>query len=119
MDFEIAVIGVGLARQQALEFPTCGLGAQFFEARLGFGDDGGVILGFAQLNQFERIGDLPLDAAIARYRLVEPGAFTQQLLRAIGIVPETRVLDFGVQFGEAAGRGIPVKDASSAAPATF
>ena len=91
----------------------------FSSVGLGFGDDLRLALGLAQLDQFERVVDLALDAAVAADRLVEPGALAQQLLRRGRIVPQARIFDLGVQFGEAPGCGIPVKDASSAAPATF
>ena len=119
MDFEIAVVAVGLAREQAFELAPRRLCAQFFERGLGFGDDRGLALGFAQFDQFERVRDLAFDAAIAADRLVEPGALAHQFLRRRRVVPELRVLGLGVQFGEAAVGGLPVKDASSAAPATF
>ena len=47
-------------------------------------------------------------------RLLELGALAHDLLRGLGIVPEVGILGLGVQFGEAALGGIPVKDASSA-----
>ncbi len=119
MDFEIAIVAVGLARQQAFELAPCCLGAQLFERRLGFGDDLRLALGFAQLDQLERVVDLALDAPVAGDRLVEPGALAQQLLRGGRVVPQARVFDLGVQLGETPGCCIPVKDASSAAPATF
>ena len=118
MDFEIAIVAVGLARQQAFELAPCRLGAQLFERGLGLGDDLRLALGLAELDQFERVVDLALDAPVAGDRLVEPGALAQQLLRRGGVVPQARVLRLGVQFGQAPGCRIPVKDASSAAPAT-
>jgi hypothetical protein len=118
MDLEIAIIGVGLAREQAFELAPGRLGAQPLQSRLGFGDDPSFALGFAELEQLERLVDLTLDAAVATDRLVEPGPLTQQLLRTLGIVPQVLILGLRVQLGETAGRGLPVKDASSAAPAT-
>ena len=118
MDFQIAIVAVGLARQQAFELAPCRLGAQLFERGLGLGDDLRLALGFAERDQFERVVDLVLDAPVAGDRLVEPGALAQQLLRRGRVVPQARVLRLGVQFGQAPGCRIPVKDASSAAPAT-
>jgi hypothetical protein len=118
MDFEIAVIGVGLAGQQAFEFASSGFGPQPLERRLGLGDDGVLALALAQLDQLARLVDLALDAPVAADRLVEPGALAQQLLGCLRIVPEVRVFGLRVQFGKAPGRGVPVKDASSAVPAT-
>jgi hypothetical protein len=119
MDFEIAVVAVGLARQEAFELAPRGFGAQLFECGLGLGDDTLVALGLTQFYELECLCNLALNAAIARYRVVEPRALAQQLLRGTRIVPQPRVFDLAVQFGEAPGRGIPVKDASSAVPATF
>ena len=118
MDFQIAVVAVGLARQQAFEFSPCRLGAQLSERSLGLGDDLRLALGFAERYQFERVVDLVLDAPVAGDRLVEPGALSQQLLRRGRVVPQARVLRLGVQFCQAPGCRIPVKDASSATPAT-
>jgi hypothetical protein len=46
------------------------------------------------------------------------GALAHQFLRLAGIVPQIRILGERVQLIKAAGRGIVVKDASSAVPAT-
>ena len=88
MHFEIAVIAVGLAREQAFELAPRRLGAQFFERGLGIGDDASLALGLAEFDQLERIGDLALDAPVAADRLVEPCALAQQLLRRGGIIPQ-------------------------------
>ena len=77
MDLEIAIVGVGLAREKALELSSRCLGAQPRECRLGLDDDAGLALGLAQLDQLERVGDLALDPPVAADRLVEPGALAQ------------------------------------------
>ena len=118
MDFEIAVIGVGLAGEQALELAPRRFRRAAFERRFGIGDDGRLALGLAQLDQLEGVGELPLDPAITADRLVEPGALAHQRLRRRGIIPEARILGLGVQLVEAAIGRLPVKDASSAAPTT-
>jgi len=118
VDLEIAVVAVGLARQQTFELATRRLGPQPLECGFGLGDDAGFAFCFAELDQLDRLVDLALDPPVAADRLVEPGAFTQQPLRARGIVPQVLILGLRVQLGETAGRGLPVKDASSAAPTT-
>ena len=117
MGFEVAIVGVGLARQQAFELALGGLGAQFFEASLGFGDDAAVALGLAQFDQLDRVPVVLLDALVAADQMVEPVALADQLLRRFGVVPELRVFGLPVQLTEATARGIPVKDASAAARA--
>jgi hypothetical protein len=118
VNLEIAVIGVGLARQQAFEFASGRFGAQPLERRFGLGDNRVLALALAQLDQLARLVDLALDAPVAADRLVETSAFAQQFLGCLRVVPEVRVLRLRVQLGKAPGRGVPVKDASSAAPAT-
>jgi hypothetical protein len=44
--------------------------------------------------------------------ITQTGALTHQGLGGVGVVPEGRVLDLGVQFIETGERGLPVKDAS-------
>jgi hypothetical protein len=96
MDFEIAIIGIGFARQQALELSSGRLRAQLLERRLGLGDDRGFALGLAKLDQLEGLFDLALDPPVATDRLVEAGALAQQLLRSSGIVPQLRILGLRV-----------------------
>jgi hypothetical protein len=87
MDLEIAVIAVGLARQQAFELALRSCDAQLFECRLGLGDDGGLAFGFAERDQLDRLVELALDPVVAADRLVEPGPLAQQFLRRRRIVP--------------------------------
>jgi hypothetical protein len=118
MDFEVAVIAVGLAREEALDLAPLCLGAQLFQARLGFGDDSRIALGLAEPDQLDRLVDLALDPAIAVDRPLQPGALAQQRLRRRRVVPQPGVFRLGVQLGEAPVGDLPVKDASSAAPTT-
>jgi hypothetical protein len=118
MHLEIAVVGVGLAGKEALELAARRLDAKVLERRLGVGDHADLALGLTQLDQLERFGDFTFDPLIAADRLVEFCAFAKQFLGCFSIVPQTRVFGLGIQLGEAAGRTFPVKDASSAAPAT-
>jgi hypothetical protein len=119
MDFEVAVISVGLARQQALDLALPRFFSQLFEVYFGFRDDRRIALGIAELDQIDRVIDLALDAAVAVDRAVQAGALAQQRLRRGRIVPQLGVFRLGVQLGEAAVGRLPVKDASSAAPTTF
>jgi hypothetical protein len=118
MHFEIAVIGISFAREQAFELASCRFYAEPFERRLGIGDHASVALGLAEFDQFECFGDFPLDPLIAANRLVESRALAEQLLCRFRIVPQAWIFDLSVQLREAASCCIPVKDASSAAPTT-
>jgi hypothetical protein len=119
MHFEIAVVGVSLARQQALDLAALRLLVQGGQQFLRVGDDGRVALRIAQLDQLDRIAEVALDAAVAVNGLFEAGALAQDLLRLVRVVPQFRVLGPVVQLGETPVRGVPVKDASSAAPTTL
>jgi hypothetical protein len=59
-----------------------------------------------------------LDAANGLEPVVQRVALTHHALRPRLVVPEIGVFRFFVQFGEASGRGVDVKDASSAAVRT-
>ncbi len=117
MDLEIAIIGVGLAGEQALELPLGDLGAQGLESGLRFGDDRGVAFCLAELDEAKLIVELALDPTIAVDGAVELVALAQQCLREGGLFPQLGVFRLGVQLVEAAGCVVPVKDASSAGKA--
>ena len=77
VDFEVTVVGVGFARQQALELASRSIRAQLLERRLGLGDDCRFALGLAELDQLAGLFDLALDPPVATDRLVEAGALAQ------------------------------------------
>jgi hypothetical protein len=115
VDFEIAVIAVGLPRQQAFELALGGFGAQLVECRLGLLDDALVALGLAQLDELDGVGVFLLDALVAVDQVFQAAALTGDLLRRFGVVPEIGRFDLFVQLGETPVGDIPVKDASAAA----
>jgi len=117
--FEVAVVAVGLTRKQAFELALCGFVAQLFERCLGFRDDAVIVLGLAQLDEFDRVAIVLFDTLIAADQMFEAGALARDFLRFVGVVPEIRVFDLGAQFGKAPVGDIPVKDASAAGRATF
>ena len=118
MDFEIAVVGVGLAGQQRFQLAPRHFHLQALERGFRLGDGFVVLLGFAQLDHGELVGEFLLDAADGIEPIVERVALAHHALAARRVVPESGILGFFVQLGEAARRGIDVKDASSAAAAT-
>ena len=87
MDLEIAVVAVGLARQQTFQLAPRRRGAQPFERRLGLGDDGGFALRLAERDQLDCVAELALDPPVAADRRFEPRPLAQQLLRRRRIVP--------------------------------
>jgi murein DD-endopeptidase MepM/ murein hydrolase activator NlpD len=118
MHLEIAVIGVGLARQQRLELAAPDLGAQALERGLGLGHHGAVVLGLAEPDHLDIVREIALDASKRRQLVVEHRAFLHQALRLLRVVPQARSLGELVQLGETRARLVDVKDASSAARLT-
>jgi len=71
MNLEVAIVSVGLARKQALELALGDLGAQRLELAFGFGDDAGVALRLAELDELELLVELARDLTIAADRAIE------------------------------------------------
>ena len=111
----IGVVGVGLARQQRLQFAPRHFGLQPLERGLRLGNGLVVFFGFAELDHGELVVQLLLDAADGLELIFERVALAHHALRARLVVPQTGVFGLFVQLGETALRGIDVKDASSAA----
>jgi len=114
VNLQVAVVGIGLAREQALELALGDLLAQQLELALGLGDNAGIALRLAELDELELLVELARDLAIAVDRAIELVVLAQQRLRRRRFVPEIRVLGLGVQLVETTRRVVPVKDASSA-----
>ena len=66
MDFEIAVVAVGLAGEQRLELAARDFGLELAQRRFRVGDDLLILLGLAELDQRDLVVELLLDAADAR-----------------------------------------------------
>ena len=118
MDLEIAVVGIGLARQQRLHLAALDVGLEPLERRLGVAHHRLVLLGLAKLDHGELVIELALDAADGGELVLERGAFLHHALRALLVVPEVRVFRLAVQLLQPPRRRFDVKDASSAARPT-
>src|SRR5581483_3266451 len=92
--FEIAVVGVGLARQQRLELAARKLGAQALERGFRLGDGLVVLFGFAELDQSELVVELLLDTADRGQAVLERVALAHHALGAGLVAPQIGV--FGV-----------------------
>ena len=118
MDFEIAIVAVGLAGQQRLELAARHFGLQLAQRRFGLGDDFLIVLGFAEFDQHHLIVELLLDAGQRGELVVERGALLHDAAGALRIVPEIGVFGLPVQLGKPHAGFVDVKDASSAARRT-
>ena len=118
MDFQIGLVGVGLAGQQRLGLAPRHFGSQRTQCVLGVVDDRLILLGLAELDHADIVFKLLLDAADRGELILERGALLHHALRTLLIVPEIGVFGESVQLREAGRRSIEVKDASSAVPGT-
>jgi hypothetical protein len=116
VDLDVAVVGVGLAGEQAFQLALRRPRPQRLELRFGLGDRTLVALGLAQLDQGQRVIEFLLERPVGLDGVVEMGALARQLLGRRPVVPEVGVLGLGVQLVEPLQRPIPVKDASAATP---
>jgi hypothetical protein len=112
----IGVIGIGLAREQALYLAALGLGGQGVQVGDGGIGSGGIALRLGQLDQFHGIGHGLFELADALDLVGQAVPLAHHLAGGLGIRPQGRVLRPGVQLIEFPDGGIPVKDASSAGP---
>ena len=113
---DIAVVGVGLAGEQALDLAPLGLRGEGLEVGHGGVGRRRVALRLGQLDQLQRVGDRLLQPAHAVHLVGEAPALAHHAAGGLGVGPERRVLGAGVQLIEVPDGGIPVKDASSAGP---
>ena len=118
VQFDIAVVGVSLARQQAFDLAPLGLLGAGPQAGHGIGDHRRIALSFRHRDQFQGIGDISLQLDDAFHRGGDLVPFAHHLLCGGGVVPQRRIFGAVVQFRQAAFGDIPVKDASSAVPRT-
>jgi hypothetical protein len=114
VDLHVAVVGIGLARQQAFQLLFGRAGAQALELQFGLADGGLVVLAFAQLEQHQRVVQFLAEICKGRDRVVQRAPLAHHRLRGLRIVPQIRVLGLLVQFLEALLRALRVKDASLA-----
>ena len=86
--FKVGVIGVGLAREQALDLVPLRLGGIADSRSASGGRDGRLVaLGLGQFDQFQRVGDITLELLDPFDLPGEPPAFAHHAPRFGGIVP--------------------------------
>ena len=118
MDLDIAVIAVGLARQQRQQLLLGQLWAHRLQHRFGIGDDRLVALELAELDQLDILRNRPLEPQHHGDLLVEVLAAAHHVLGARRIVPQCWILRLGIELRQLPQRVVPVKDASSAVRGT-
>ena len=99
MHFQVGVVAVGFARQQRLELTPLALGLQRPELRETLVLGLGIAFRFAEFDERRGVVEIALDLGDRPQPILQHRALAHQLLRGFGIVPEVRVLGFGVEFG--------------------
>ncbi len=118
MDFKVSGVAGRLAREKGVDLPPVGLGEQVFQGGAALALGCGVALLLPQLDEGDGVFEVAVELGERAKAIFKLVALAHDLLRGLRVGPQGGVLDAGVQFREAAGRGIDVKDASSAIPRT-
>ena len=118
VNLEEGVEAVGLARQQRLELAPGDVLPEPAQRVLGVGDRRAIFLGLAEFDHGELVVEFALDPPDRGELVFERGALLHQALRALLVVPESRVFGELVQLLKPHPRLVEVKDASSAARPT-
>jgi hypothetical protein len=102
VDFDIAVVAVGLAGQQGLEFGAAGAVLQVLKLGAGVLQQGFVALHVGQLGIFQRVFQAVFQNLHGLDASGQAGAFAGDGLGFRRAVPKGRVFDPGVQLIELA-----------------
>jgi hypothetical protein len=114
VNFKEAVVAVGLAGQQRLDFQLGDFGTEPFQLVFRVLHDRRIVFHLAHFDQLDgiRYGLLqPLDGGNAAFQVLP---LAHDRLRLFRIVPQVRIFGAGVQLVQVSQCLIPVKDASSA-----
>jgi len=110
LDVEVGVVDVHLAAEHALELEI----GERLVGCVEIGDDGVegvfVVLLGGEFEEFLRVADPRADSAQIGDGAIERDALLAQRLRAGGIVPDVGRFEFALDFDQAFGAGIEVKD---------
>jgi hypothetical protein len=110
VDFDIGVVGVGLAREQGLDLVLFGARGENAERSHGFIAQRRIAFHIGEFDQFGGVSAFLFDRTRRGDRLVEAAAFAHHLLRRARIVPQRRVFDLGIEFVEPPHRAVPIEE---------
>jgi hypothetical protein len=114
MDFQIAIIGVCLTRQQRLKLRFGRLLLDLSEGCLSLSNDLSVFLNLTQFNQVDAIGNLAFHLVNVFDTIFQAHTLAHDLLRLLGISPKVWIFGQGIEFFQSEFRLVVVKDAPSA-----
>jgi len=116
LDVDEAVVGVGRVVEHPAELELLDLLAQFLGV-VGDGLQARLVAFFlAHLVELGVVGQVTLQALDGQHHAVQRLLFLAQFLGLLGVVPDRRVFQRGVDRPQAFGFGIEVKDTSASRP---
>ena len=101
-------------REQRFQLAPGGFRLERLQTRFRLGDDAGILLRLAEIDQHGVVLDRLLDAGDGGQLILERIALLHHLAGARRIVPQIGVFRRAVELGEPHLRAVEVKDASSA-----
>jgi hypothetical protein len=116
LDVEIRVVGVHIAGEHAPELEALDARFEASQITFHFGCRRRVVFFNGQRKQLVRIAQAVRNFVEADDDLLQPGSFLAQCLRALGVVPDVRLLQFALNLGQPFRLLIVVKDTSSTRP---
>jgi hypothetical protein len=106
-------VGVHLAGKHALELQLLDFPREPADISLDLGDRAVIRLRRREVEQLARIGERRLEAIEAADDLLQLGSFPPELLRPIGLIPDTRLLELALYFLQPLVLVVVIKDTSS------
>jgi hypothetical protein len=113
LDVEVGVVGIHLTGKHAPELETGNALLEAAEVTDDFGDGRGVVFFYREFEQFTGIGKAGRELVETDDDLFQLRPFLPERLRTFGLVPDIGLLELALDFGQALGLRIVVKDTSS------
>jgi hypothetical protein len=113
LDIDIRITGVHFAGKHATEFQASDPLLDPGDVTFHLGDGIGVVFLDGKFEQFAGVLETARDFIEPVDDLFELRTLLPQRLRALGFVPDVRLLEFASDFGQAFGLAVVVKDTSS------
>ena len=108
VDLKEGIVGIRLAIQQRLDFLGGSFVAQGFQRGLGVGHDARIPLSLAHFDQFDIVAQIAVQRLVIADLVDQHLPVTHQQLRGLGVVPQGRIFDPGIEFLKPVFRRFPI-----------
>ena len=112
VDLDIAVVGVGLARQQRRDLVALGLVGEIAQCLHAVVDQPVVAFKLRHLDQFDRVLEVGFDLARRRDGFLQSATLAHHFLRRLGIVPQRRILDLVIKLRQPPVGLVPIEESA-------